>query len=103
MGDALTAPEGTQLSFDVHVSRSEGAKVILLDDGRPLPTGTSLLSSVDQTVHFSWSSDGKRHWFRADVVGPGGKLWMLGNPVYINWEMRSGRQQSRSGRSRTHD
>jgi hypothetical protein len=29
-------------------------------------------------------SDGRRHWFRAQVTGSDGKLWLLGNPVYVN-------------------
>ena len=90
MGDLLTAPKGTQLTFDVHVLKCEGGKVALLEDGQPLPTASSLLSSADQTVHFAWTSDGQRHWFRADVIGPDGKLWLLGNPVYVNWETSSG-------------
>ncbi len=90
MGDLLAAPTGSEITFDMHVSKCEGGKVALLEDGQPLPAASSLLSSADQTVHFAWTSDGQRHWFRADVTGPDGKLWLLGNPVYANWETSSG-------------
>jgi hypothetical protein len=90
MGDLLTAIKGSQVFFDVHVSNSEHGKVALLEDGQPLPVPDSDLSAADQTVHFSWSSDERRHWFRADVIGPDGKLWMLGNPVYVNWDLSRG-------------
>jgi hypothetical protein len=86
MGDLLAASKGSQVSFDVHVSKSENAKLLFLEDGRPLTASPSALSSEDETVHFSWTSDGQSHWFRADVIGPDGKLWMLGNPVYVNWK-----------------
>jgi hypothetical protein len=35
----------------------------------------------------TWVSDGRRHWFRAEVTGAGGKMWLLGNPIYVNWEI----------------
>jgi hypothetical protein len=86
MGDLLAAAKGSQVSFQVHVSHSETGKVELLEDGRPLDAAPSLLSTSDETVRLSWTSDGQRRWFCAHVVGPDGKLWMLGNPVYINWQ-----------------
>lgn len=92
MGDLLTATKGSQVFFDMHVSKSEHGKVVLLEDGQPLPVAASVLASADQTVHLTWSSDGQRHWFRVNVIGPEEKLWLLGNPIYVNWEISSGRQ-----------
>lgn len=86
MGDLLAAAKGSQVSFDVHVSKSENSKLVFLEDGRPLTASPSVLSTEDETVHFSWSSDGQPHWFRANVLGLNEKLWMLGNPVYVNWK-----------------
>ncbi len=87
MGDLLSAPNGSQVSFDVRVTGCADAKVTLLEDGRPLNLATpSTLSPSRQTVRFSWTSDGRRHWFRADVSGLDEKLWLLGNPIYVNWK-----------------
>jgi hypothetical protein len=87
MGDLLSAPNGSQLSFDVRVTGCADGKVTFLEDGRPLKAATpSVLSPSDQTAHFSWTSDGQRHWFRADVTGLDEKLWLLGNPIYVNWK-----------------
>jgi hypothetical protein len=33
---------------------------------------------------FEVAGDGQAHWLRADVRGPDGKLWLLGNPIYLN-------------------
>jgi hypothetical protein len=31
-----------------------------------------------------------RKWlFRAEVAGPDGKLWLIGNPIYINWDVKN--------------
>jgi hypothetical protein len=40
----------------------------------------------DQHFSFTWLSDGRYHWFRADVISPEGKLQLLGNPIYLNQE-----------------
>ena len=38
----------------------------------------------DETRTFEVASDGQPHWLRIDVRGPDGKLWLLGNPIYLN-------------------
>jgi hypothetical protein len=45
---------------------------------------------AEETVPLPWTSDGHRHWFRAEVVGPGGQLWLIGNPIYLNWDVANG-------------
>jgi hypothetical protein len=86
MGDVLSAPSGTAVEFRTHITGAQGATLTLLEDGEPL-TGKQPdpIDSADQTVPFHWKSDGRRHWFRIDVRGPDGKLWLLGNPIYLNW------------------
>jgi hypothetical protein len=87
MGDTLAAANGAQLSFEVVAAGSAKGRVTFLEDGRELKAASPpALSSSSQTVHFSWTSDGQRHWFRAEVIGPDEKLWLLGNPIYVNWK-----------------
>lgn len=86
MGDLLAAARGAQVSFDVHVVGVAGGTVELLEDGKPLKTNEpSILPASGQTVHATWQSDGQRHWFLAEVLGPDQKPWLLGNPIYVNW------------------
>jgi hypothetical protein len=87
-GDALSATQGQAVNFTLHVTAADGGKVRWLEDGREVAlAGSGDVSSADQTVAMSWVSDGRRHWFRAGIVGANGKLWLLGNPVYVNWEI----------------
>ena len=59
-----------------------------IEDGKDvaLPQGVAAFTA-DSTQTLHWTSDGRRHWFRAQVTGPDGKLWLIGNPIYINWDI----------------
>jgi hypothetical protein len=88
MGDLLNVSKGEAVDFDLHVAAAAGGKVRWLEDNQdvPLANGASV-SSSDQVFPLAWVSDGRSHWFRAEVTGPDGKLWLLGNPVYVNWDI----------------
>lgn len=87
MGDLLNAGKGEAVKFDLHVAGAPGGKVRWLEDGQDVPlTAGATVSSADQVFPLSWVSDGRSHWFRAEVMGPDGKPWLLGNPVYVNWD-----------------
>jgi len=87
MGDLLDVPAGAQIAFKIEVSGLTEGSVVLLEDGKLLQAMT-IPSQAQPAMHASWASDGHRHWFRADVVGPDQKLLLLGNPVYMNWKSR---------------
>jgi len=79
MGDTLLAPANSTVELTATTAPAEGASTTLLLDGHPLASTNSL------TLRKTWPSDGKRHWVLAEARGPDGKLWLLGNPIYINW------------------
>ena len=85
MGDGLEAAKDVVVSFDVHVANVAGGTVVLLADGKEIPAADLAVSGDDQTKHVLWTSDGKRHWIRANVKGLHGEWWLVGNPVYVNW------------------
>jgi hypothetical protein len=87
-GDLLQASKDEAVDFDLRVTAAEGGTVRWLEDGHEvaLKTGAAV-SSADQSFPLAWVSDGHRHWFRAEVAAPDGKLWLLGNPIYVNWEL----------------
>jgi hypothetical protein len=86
MGDSLKVVSDTTVALDVHVVDAATGRVVLIEDGKELPAGEdTAITEKDQTKKFSWKIDEKRHWIRADVMGPDDKLWLLGNPVYINY------------------
>ena len=86
MGDLLDAPKGTAVTFDLQVTGAEKGSAALLEDGQPLNGLKSAGSTAGaETFRVTWTADGHRHWFRPQVSGPDGKLWLLGNPVYLDW------------------
>jgi hypothetical protein len=87
MGDTLVVPLGETLKISVHVTNCRDLHVRLVIDGKPAPVlASDVLTSLDQRLPGEWTSDGKRHWIRADVLDGGGQLQLLGNPIYSNAE-----------------
>jgi hypothetical protein len=82
MGDALAAPAGAPIRFTVRVTHAAGASLSIVGTGpKPKLAGNAL--SDDETRTFEVAGDGQPHWLRVDVRGPDGKLWLLGNPIYL--------------------
>jgi hypothetical protein len=91
MGDALHAPAGSSIQITIHVVGCPGWTLKLSDNDHgdsALPA--RVLSQQDATLHFSWPSDGKRHWLLPQVETPEGELEVLGNPIYVNYSEREG-------------
>lgn len=87
MGGVLDAAKGAQVEFDAQTVGAENGRVELVEDGKPMQAGEPSPGDPETSgeVLAKWTSDGGRHWFLAQVIGPDGKLWLLGNPVYVNW------------------
>jgi hypothetical protein len=87
-GDLLSAAQGQAVQLEAQVTAAAGGKIRWTEDGRDVtPSTSAAASSADQTFALSWVSDGLRHWFRAEVAGPDSKLWLIGNPIYVNWDV----------------
>lgn len=84
MGDELNAPAGTVVEFVIKEIGADTGEVSLVEDGHEI-TGLIKSGVHGETFHMTWNGDGHRHWFRPQVNGPDGKLWLLGNPIYVNW------------------
>lgn len=85
MGDALSTSAGSTIHLSAHVEACAGYTLRFLLDGQPLPSLTSSITQADQAVTLALPGDGKKHWLRADVITPDGKLVLLGNPIYLNF------------------
>lgn len=81
MGDLLNAPQGAAVNFQITEANAGQGTVSLIEDGKPV----SGLLKDGGTCELKWTADGHRHWFRPQVNGPDGKLWLLGNPIYVDW------------------
>lgn len=85
MGDSLEADQQTSIDFEVHETGADDGKISVVEDGQVLAIPLASNEGTG-TLRTRWTSDGRRHWFRPEVNGPDGKLWMIGNPIYINWD-----------------
>lgn len=86
MGDSLHMPAGSPLPIAVHVAGCVGSTLRMLVDGHEDPAFPShILVQPDETLHFTWPTDGRQHWLLAEVETSGGDLEMLGNPIYVNY------------------
>ncbi len=83
MGDALAAPAGAPIRYTVHVAHAAGGSLSISGNG-PKPRIAGATLNDDDTRSFEVASDGQAHWQRIDVRGPDGKVWLLGNPIYLN-------------------
>jgi hypothetical protein len=89
-GEPLDAAAGERVEFEAHIAAAAGGMMRWVEDGQIVtPNAGAAISTVDATQTLDWTSDGQRHWFRAEVTGPDGKLWLIGNPVYVNWNESS--------------
>ena len=87
-GDLLDVATGDAVQFEAHVIGAEGGKILWIEDGHELAPPTNAdIYTAEQSVPFPWASDGQRHWFRIEVAAPDGKLWLIANPIYINWNV----------------
>jgi hypothetical protein len=85
MGDALPAPAGSTVRLRVHVAAAPGGVISLAGDAASLARlPDPQLAGPDEVRTFDLAADGARRWLRVDVRGPDGRLWLLGNPIYLN-------------------
>jgi hypothetical protein len=84
MGDTLKAPEGAEIQFNTRVRNAQGSHLEWWLDGQQLQMGSQDNLKPDQLIQTRWKTDGKSHWIRVDVREAGGKLVLLGNPIYIS-------------------
>lgn len=85
MGGDLNAPTAADVTVHVHVDACSGATAALIVDGQE-PVRAQTIDAANQDLNFQWKSDGARHWLLAEIRDAGGRLLLLSNPVYVNWQ-----------------
>ena len=80
MGGTLPRGPG-RIAAMVHVEGVRGGRIALTVDGRTVAVPAAMIATDagDMAVPVR----GARRWFRVDVRRPDGRLWLIGNPVYI--------------------
>ncbi|MET0504005.1 MAG: CehA/McbA family metallohydrolase [Luteibacter sp.] len=86
MGDMLAVRKGDAARVAVRTVALAGQRLVVLDNGKAVDMGGKGSIPSSGEVGFDWKSDGRKHWLRVDVRSPEGKLLLLGNPLYINYQ-----------------
>ena len=81
MGGELRLRGRRKVTFDVRVTEVAGGTVEVIRDGAVIRRAALVHDS--QTISFDVRGDGKRHWIRVNVRDAGGKLALIGNPIYV--------------------
>jgi hypothetical protein len=85
MGETLTAARNDRVSWTAHITGASLSTIHWLVDGKELPTLPPQPVAATGDQNASWTSDGQRHWLRAEVRTPDGTLQLLSNPIFVNW------------------
>ncbi|MGC8550906.1 MAG: CehA/McbA family metallohydrolase [Acidobacteriaceae bacterium] len=88
MGDDLELHTRTSVALTLQIADCAGDTVQFYVDGKAAAALPSMpVSSGNATLHTTWTTDGQRHWIRAEVRDASGKLVLFGNPAYLNFDL----------------
>jgi hypothetical protein len=86
MGDTVKMAQNSNVDFSIKVANVDGGSAEVVIDGKIAHViEQPKISGAAQTLAFTWTGDGQRHWLRANVRGTDGKLVLIGNPIYVNF------------------
>lgn len=85
MGDRLNSRAGEMLQVSVRLDNLEGNRLEIVEDGSVRNDLSQPISTAKQEQTFTMQLDGNRHWIRANVRSPQGKLLVVGNPIYLSY------------------
>jgi hypothetical protein len=88
MGGTMTAALNDHVLWTAHITGAAGATLHWLIDGKEIPALPSQPVAGATNDKVSWTSDGQRHWFRAEIRSADGTLQLLSNPIFINWSAK---------------
>ena len=83
MGDSMPAPTGTVQTFLAESSAPADAHIRFFVDGKETASTPSKGGAASSTL--IWTSDGKRHWIRAELATADGAPVTVTNPIFVNW------------------
>lgn len=84
MGGALPRPtRKAALTGSIHVVGVAGGTVELVVDGKPRSLADAAITGSDQQIAFALPDARDISWLRANVRAADGRLWLIGNPIYL--------------------
>ena len=85
MGDSLALGRDANIQLSVHITHANGAHLVLIADGSPLPLAESAAIKHDeQRTTFEIKGNNQRKWIRLDVCTAEGHRLLIGNPIYLS-------------------
>lgn len=84
MGDVLKLPPGQDARLRVRVKGAAGGSLSFRADPGTKPLDPRPIASQDEIVDLAIAGAAGRHWLRAEVRGADGRLWLIGNPIYLD-------------------
>lgn len=84
MGGSLPRPpRAASVVGSIHVEGIIGAHVELVVDGLTVPLANGTVTRAVQDIPFTLADGRRPRWFRANARGTDGRLWLVGNPIFI--------------------
>jgi hypothetical protein len=83
MGGVVAAAKGETVGLQITAVAVKGGRIVMRSDYELARSTSAPLGENGVDLIVSFPSDGARHWVRAEVLGPNGELWLLGNPIYL--------------------
>lgn len=83
MGGVLKLKPGETVRIAVATAGVAGGHVTFAGPARGLMRTDNPPFSDGETRTLQMTADGAKGWLRIDVRGPDGRLWLLGNPIYL--------------------
>ena len=83
MGGTVSAAKGETVGLQITAVAAKGGRIVIRSDHEPARSTSAPLGDNGVNLILAFPTDGARHWVRAEVVGPNGELWLLGNPIYL--------------------
>ena len=85
MGDALATEAGDLVRLKVRVAGAAGGRLVIRSsDPRFAPPDPIAVETDDAALDIAFGVDGRRGWVRAEVQGPDGRPWLIGNPIHFD-------------------
>lgn len=83
MGGILKLKPGESVRMEVRTAGVAGGHMTFAGPARGLMRTDNPPFAAGETRVLEVRADGAKGWLRVDVRGPDGKLWLLGNPIYL--------------------
>lgn len=87
MGADLTVRADEKVDISVSAIATAGATIRGWLNGRELtPVATEQMNDGSLLAEYQFTHDGSRAWFRAEVIDAEGRIILISNPVYLNYD-----------------